>query len=223
MRLLSVNVGTPRPDGDRRAKTGIFKEPTTGPVEIGPLGMSGDAVLDKKHHGGPDQALYLYAAEDYAWWSEELGRRLEPGTFGENLTTEGLDVSALAVGDRLTFGAVETQVTAPRIPCATLARRMEDEGFVKRFLLAHRPGAYLRVLRPGTLREGNPASLVRYEGERLGLIELVEDFRRLKRTEAAIRRILSAPVAERLRATKEAQLAGILAKKFGKSSGLEEV
>ena len=197
---------------DRRAKTGIYKEPTSGPVEIGPLGMTGDAVLNQKYHGGPDQALYLYAAEDYAWWSSELGREIEAGTFGENLTTEGLDVSALAVGDRLTLGAVETQVTAPRIPCATLARRMEDEGFVKRFLLAHRPGAYLRVLRPGTLRAGDALSFRPYEGERIGIVELVEDVRRPKRTEEAIRRILAAPIAERLRAAKEAQLAVVLAK-----------
>lgn len=212
MTLLSVNLGKPRPDGDRKAKTGIDKKPTDGAF-VGTLGLEGDAVLNKRHHGGPDQAVYLYAAEDYAWWSAELGYELEPGTFGENLTTEGLDVTGLAVGDRLTLGGVVLEATAPRIPCATLERRMGQEGFVKRFLAARRPGAYLRVLRPGALRAGDSVSLVPYAGERVGMVELFDGFHHPVLTEEAIRRVLAAPVAERLRATKEAQLAGLLARR----------
>lgn len=209
MRLQSVNVGKPAPDAGRRTKTGIRKKPVTEAL-VGELGLAGDAVCNKRHHGGRDQAVYLYAAEDYAWWSGELGRQLAPGTFGENLTTEGLDATGLAVGDRLRLGEVELEVTAPRIPCATLERRMEIEGFVARFLAAQRPGAYLRVLRPGTLRTGDGITLTPYAGERIGMVELSDGFHRPVLTEEAIRRVLAAPVAERLRAMKEGQLARVL-------------
>ena len=207
MRLLSVNVGRPRPDGDRKAKTGIYKEPSPTPVRVGALGLEGDAVVNKRHHGGPDQAVYLYAAEDYAWWSAELGRDLAPGTFGENLTTEGIDLSGLAVGDRLTVGKVELQATAPRIPCATLERRMEIKGFVARFLAARRPGVYVRVLRPGPLRAGDAISLQPYVGDCVALLQLFDEFHHPRLEESALRRILAAPVAERVRVQKEAQLA----------------
>lgn len=209
MRLLSVNLGSPRPDGDRRAKTGIYKEPNAEPILVGLLGLEGDAVCNKKHHGGPDQAVYLYDASDYTWWSEELGRELAPGTFGENLTTEGMPMAELAIGDRLTIGEVELQVTAPRIPCATLARRMDDETFVKRFMAARRPGAYLRVLRPGQLQAGDAVMLTPYMGERVGLLELFDGYPQPKLGEAAIRRLLAAPIAERARVQKEAQLAAL--------------
>lgn len=209
VKLLNVNVGKPRTDGDRRARTGIFKEPVLGPVLVDTLGLAGDAVLNKRHHGGPDQAVYLYAAEDYAWWSAELGKALGPGTFGENLTTEGLDVSGLAVGDRLTFGEVVLEATAPRIPCATLARRMEDPAFVKQFMEARRPGTYLRVLRSGNLAAGDPVTLTQYGGERVGILELFDGYPQPHLDEAGLRRLLDAPIAERARAQKAAQLAAL--------------
>lgn len=211
-KLLSVNLGRPRPNGDRRAKTGIYKEVTRESVPVGELGLLGDSVLNKKYHGGKDQAVYIYAAEDYAWWSLELGRKLEPGTFGENLTTEGVDVSGLAVGDRLKIGEVELEATAPRIPCATLARRMEDGTFVRRFMAARRPGAYFRTLRSGKLQAGDTIALQAYEGERVGLLELFDGYPQPRFGEAAIRRLLAAPIAERVRAQKESQLATLLRK-----------
>ena len=216
-KLRSVNLGRPRPDGDRKAKTGIYKEPIFEPVEVGEFGLQGDSVLNKKHHGGKDQAVYLYADEDYAWWSSELGRELEPGTFGENLTTEGVDVNALAIGDRLTIGEVVLEATAPRIPCATLARRMEDGTFVKRFMAARRPGAYFRVVRPGSLKAGEAITLQRYEGERVGLLELFDDYPQAHLGEEALRRQLTAPIAERARTQKETQLAALLAGRVPKS------
>ncbi len=209
MRLLSINVGSPRPDGARRAKTGIYKIPVAGAISVGRMGLEGDAVCNKRHHGGPDQAVYLYDHSDYAWWSKELGDELQPGTFGENLTTEDVCVAELAIGDRLTIGEVELQVTAPRIPCATLARRMEDVQFVARFLTARRPGAYLRVLRTGSLRAGTPIVLQPYVGERVGLLELFDEFHHPRLEEAALRRLLAAPIAERARVQKAAQLASL--------------
>src|SRR5437763_605949 len=124
MRLLSVNVARPHRVvlNGRGRRTAILKRPVTGPVDVGELGLVGDEVGSKKHHGGPDQAVYLYGRDDYAWWERELDEELAPGTFGENLTVEGLHSAELRIGDRLEVGdAVVLEVTAPRIPCATLA------------------------------------------------------------------------------------------------------
>lgn len=211
MRLVSVNVGQPRPDGDRRSKTGIYKEPVNDAF-VGESGLDGDAVCDKKHHGGVDQAAYLYDVADYAWWSGEIGREIGAGTFGENLTMEGVSVDLLAIGDRLAIGEVELEVTSPRIPCATLARRMGDGGFVARYMAARRPGAYLRVLRPGRLAAGDPIVLRPYQGERVGVIELFDEFHAPKLEEGALRRILDAPIAQRLRTRKESQWAALKAR-----------
>ena len=123
MRVVSVNVKLPP-----RGGTAIDKQPQAGPVAVTVDGLAGDGVGNKRHHGGPDQAVYAYGTPDYAWWEAELGRPLAPGTFGENLTIEGLESAELAIGDRLVAAGVTLEVTSPRIPCATLAARMDDRG-----------------------------------------------------------------------------------------------
>ena len=200
MRLLSVNVARPRRvvlDG-RGRRTAILKRPVDGPVEVGEVGLAGDEVGSKKHHGGPDQAVYLYGRDDYAWWEQELDEELAPATFGENLTVEGLRSAELRIGDRLEIGdAVVLEVTAPRIPCSTLAGRMQDPLFVKRFARAGRPGAYARVLRQGAVQAGDP--VLRVEAGALPLLELMELYYDRKAPAERIAAALSAPVAERAR------------------------
>ncbi|GAB4463623.1 MAG: hypothetical protein Kow0070_24410 [Anaerolineales bacterium] len=80
MKVLSINIGKERQQQrkDYIETTGIYKTPVDGPVEITALGIEGDAICDKKNHGGPDQALYLYGGADYAWWEQELGQKLAP-------------------------------------------------------------------------------------------------------------------------------------------------
>src|SRR5215469_12713438 len=114
MRIVSVNVGTPRPNTSGKAVglTGIDKRPVAGPVRVsaparrgaGEVGLAGDRAYDVQHHGGPDQAVYAYAREDLDVWQAELGRRLPSGVFGENLTTAGIDVSGALVGERWRIG-----------------------------------------------------------------------------------------------------------------------
>src|SRR5512140_333389 len=128
MHVLSVNIGEKRtqPKGDGLEITGIFKVPTDAEVQVSALGIPSDVIWDQKNHGGPDQAIYIYGAPDYAWWSAELGRQLEPGTFGENLTLSEFESARYNIGDRLHIGSVILEFSAPRIPCSTLARRMRD-------------------------------------------------------------------------------------------------
>jgi MOSC domain-containing protein YiiM len=209
MKLLSVNVGHVEAieGAGKTGTTGIFKQPVQGPVFVSTLGIPEDAVVDKKNHGGEDQAIYIYTSPDYAWWADELGREMSPGTFGENLTLSDLDSATVAVGDTFHIGEVVLQVTAARIPCKTLARRMDDPDFIQRFREAEKPGFYCRVLREGRLQAGQPVTLEPFQGERITMAEMLRDFYTHGTTEEAIGRYLRAPIASRARRDKERQLA----------------
>ena len=204
MKLTSVNIG--KKGTVNGEVTGIDKQPVPGPVRVTALGLEGDFIASAKHHGGPDQAVYLYGGRDYAWWAGELGRPLDPGTFGENLTVAGLESAGCAVGDRLTVGEVILEVTAPRFPCRTFAARMGDPGFVQRFRDAGRPGVYCRLVREGTVRAGDAATLEPVRGERTTLLELYRDHYEKTADEATLKRFLRAPLASRLREALEERL-----------------
>lgn len=141
------------PDG----LTAIDKRAVAGPVDVGFTGLEGDVSMDTAHHGGPEYAVYLYAQEDVEQWADELGRAIPPGLFGENLRTCGLDVSGLVIGARYRLGdcGPRVEVTSPRNPCATFARRMAEPHWVKRFTERRAPGAYVRLLVAGQVQSGD--------------------------------------------------------------------
>lgn len=184
----------------------------SAPVQVTSTGLGDDAICDAANHGGVDQAVYIFGTTDYVWWSKLLERELEPGTFGENLTISALESARFCVGDRLLIGSVILEVTAPRIPCVTLAARMGDPSFVKRFREAERPGLYCRVIREGSVRAGDQVIVERCDGETITAIEMFRDFYASDRSEATLRRHLAAPIAVRARVEKEAQLRELLAK-----------
>lgn len=208
MKIISVNVGRARriESAKNIDLTGIYKQPAAAPVRVTALGLDGDAICDVENHGGVDQAVYVYGALDYAWWSGELGRELLPGTFGENLTISGLESAALAVGDRLHAAGVILEITAPRIPCATLAARMGDPQFVKRFRHAERPGVYCRVIREGEIHAGESIRLEPYAGQTITVLEMFRAFYDRDWDEARLRRHLAAPIAIRDRMERAEQL-----------------
>ena len=133
----------------------IAKSPVAGRVRVEGVNVAGDAQADLRVHGGPDKAVYAYAREDIAWWEAELERVIPAGMFGENLTTEGIDVSGALIGERWRIGTVELEVCQPRQPCSKLGLRFESLKLVKRFAQASRPGAYLRILTEGELAAGD--------------------------------------------------------------------
>ena len=208
-----MNVGSARPilGAGKSGFTGIFKRPTSGPVAVALLGLAGDVISDRANHGGPDRAVYVFGTPDYGWWAESLACDLLPGTFGENLTVAGLESQSLNVGDSLHVGPVVLQVTAPRIPCATLAVRMEDPAFLKRFREAERPGVYCRVLVEGAVERGNRVSVERYGGATISVLEMFRAFFDPKVSEREVRRHLAAPIAERARTHRARQLRRLLA------------
>jgi MOSC domain-containing protein YiiM len=140
--------------------TGIMKMPVSGHIAVRGVNLAGDDQGDRRVHGGPDRAVYAYAADDYAWWSERLGRALAPGTFGENLTLDGIDVTGAKIGERWHIGSSTLEVTSMRVPCFKLAAVMNDKGFVKAFADALRPGAYLRIVEEGELAAGDDVTIV---------------------------------------------------------------
>lgn len=204
--LLAVSLGTPQLLPGSDAPTGIVKAPRSGPVLVDTLGLVGDAVLNRKYHGGPDQALYLYLQQDYDWWASELGTPFAPGTFGENLTVDGIAGEALAIGDRFTIGDVVLEATWHRTPCNTLARRMGDPRWVKIFARAGRPGAYLRVLHPGAIEAGMEVVHTPFAGERVTVGELMSHDGERVLPETFVRRMLQTPLRERSRPKYEALL-----------------
>jgi len=207
MRVTSVNVGREETihHGDRHFTTGIRKRPADGAVFIGADSVAGDTISDRKHHGGADQVVYAYSADDYAWWSEQLGHELEPGTFGENLTIEGLPTD-MNVGDRLLIGEVLLEATAPRIPCSTLAAQMQDAGFGMAFRRAERPGIYFRVLNEGEVSAGDAVTCIDNPAPIVSILELYRLAYDLRPDPDTLERYLEAPLAERMRASIEDKL-----------------
>jgi MOSC domain-containing protein YiiM len=210
MRVSSVNVGREETidHGNRQFTTGIRKRPVDGAVYIGSDSVAGDTISDKKHHGGVDQVVYAYSADDYEWWSEQLGREVPPGTFGENLTIEGLPTD-MNIGDRLLIGDVLLEATAPRIPCSTLAAQMQDSGFGMAFRKAERPGIYFRVLNEGEVSAGDAVTYIENPAPVVSILALYRLAYDLRPDPDALERYLEAPLAERMRVTIEEKLSAV--------------
>jgi len=163
--VLSVNVGAVAEFRAGRGRwSAIVKKPIHGQVAVRGVNLQGDEQANRGFHGGPDQAVYAYPQESVDWWADELGRPLEPGMFGENLTLEGVDTDGALIGERWAIGGVVLEVTAPRTPCLKLQTRIGEPKFVKRFAAARRPGAYLRIVQEGELAAGDALEIVRRPG-----------------------------------------------------------
>jgi MOSC domain-containing protein YiiM len=164
--LVSVNVVFQIRDdpGGTPGRTAIDKRPHPGPVYVAERGLQGDAQLDTRHHGRAWQAVYAYAQEDLDWWRGHLQRDLPPGTFGENLTTSGLDLTGAVIGEVWRIGegadAAQVEVTTPRIPCQTFSNWMDEPRWVRRFTEHGAPGVYLRVRQTGLIRPGDPIEVI---------------------------------------------------------------
>ena len=161
-KILSVNVGRTREFEyeDHPAKSAIWKSPVTGRIAARGVNLDGDEQADRKAHGGPDKALYAYAIEDTRWWEQEIGQALTYGHFGENLTTEGIDVNDALVGERWQVGSAVLEISEQRVPCWRLAVRMNDKMFPRRFTEALRPGSYLRIVVEGDVGAGDEIRVI---------------------------------------------------------------
>ena len=178
MKIFSLNLGVPREvkwtGGEVR--TGIYKEPVQGRVNLRRLNLDGDRQADLTVHGGPFKAVYCYPHEHYEYWKKALpARELPIGIFGENFTTEGLLEDTVHLGDEFAVGTAEVTVTQPRLPCFKLGIRFDDGLMVKRFLASGRSGFYLSVKKAGEVGAGDEISVIARDPERIS----IADFNRL--------------------------------------------
>jgi MOSC domain-containing protein YiiM len=203
MKILAVCLGHPERLPGKGYRTGINKHAVSGAVTVDAEGLVGDAICNRKHHGGIDQAVYVEGSLTLDWWSRELGRAQEPGAFGENITIEGLDNRLVAVGDRLIAGDVVLEVTAARIPCATLAAKVGDPDFVRRYTCAGRPGIYCRVLEGGVASAGISVEYRPFAGARVTMPQMMASFGQ-SLSDADRARYLAAPIHRKIRAALEA-------------------
>ena len=207
MILLAVCTGSPSPVAAKSGMTGHRKVAEPGAVAVGPLGLAGDSIVDTRHHGGPDQAVYLVGEVDRLWWQDALGRTLPPGWLGENLLIDGIATGTLCLGDRLQVGAVLLEITAPRTPCATFASVTGRADAINMFFDAARPGAYARVLQPGTVRAGDSVTRTPFPGARISLAENLAATRAGLRDAAFLARALTVPAHAELHRIARARLA----------------
>lgn len=211
MHLIAINAAqqTTIDAGGKLYPTGIYKHTLQGTVAINKLGVTGDTIVDTSVHGGEDQALYLYSMEDYQWWSQQLQRELEPGSFGENLTLSAFPAEPLRIGDRLTInGEVTLEITAPRVPCVKFATKMGDPGFGKKFVAAVRPGAYARVLQTGNITAGDPISWQPTQEDYVILNEVFVEWHNKAWSRAVFEKALASPISKIARAIIEERFAG---------------
>jgi len=162
-RVLSINITSIVHQGEwtgSEGRTGIDKRSVAGPIEFKNNGVVGDRIIDTNVHGGYDQAVYAYALEDAQWWEKEIGEKISAGRFGENLTTEGIDVNAARVGEQWKIGSVILEVSQPRIPCRVFAGFWKRATLIKDFTQAGRPGAYLRIIQEGTAQAGDSIEVI---------------------------------------------------------------
>ena len=178
MKVLSVHVGSLQEmlRNGKKIQTGIFKQPTEGPIEVKQLGLEGDQQANKKLHGGVYKAICVYPSEHYDLWKEELGKPdLSFGDFGENLTTVGLMEGDICLGDRLRIGSVEIVVTQPREPCITLNARLDTKDLSARIRKSGRSGFYFSVEREGTIENGDSIEYISRDENKVS----VSDFNRI--------------------------------------------
>lgn len=199
MKILAVCSGHAEPLAGKSYKTGIFKRRINAAVMVDAEGLVGDAICNRKHHGGVDQAVYIEGSLTLDWWAGQLGGPIEPGTFGENLVIDGIDNRIVAAGDRFVIGPVILEATSARMPCATFSARMQDPQFVKLYTRAARPGIYCRVIAGGFLAAGDDVSYEAYQAARITMPEMMATYgRRLGDADRAL--YLSAPIHHKLRA-----------------------
>ncbi|WDZ81863.1 MOSC domain-containing protein (plasmid) [Ensifer adhaerens] len=200
MRVLAVCVGIPEDRPGKTVRTGIHKQPINFAMSVTAEGLEDDAVCNRKHHGGPEQALCVEGNITRLWWEGLLNKAIPPGFFGENLCIEGLDNRIVALGDHFSIGNVVLEATAPRMPCRTLCEWLGDPAFAKRYLTAARPGFYCRVIESGRIAAGSSLKYEPFEGDRILLSEMMKHHGK-RASPDLIHRYLTVPVHAKVRAS----------------------
>ena len=176
-KIISINIAKTIHTGDwtgSEGRTGIDKEPVLGPVKLENQGVAGDSVIDRKAHGGFDKAVYAYAREDAIWWEHEIGKSISAGAFGENLTTQGIDLNNCKIGERWRIGSAILEISEPRIPCRVFAGFWQRPTLIKDFTEAKRSGAYLRIIEDGVINTGDEIEVIFKPEHEITILDIFE-------------------------------------------------
>lgn len=176
-KVLSVNIAKRIHTGDwtgSEGRTGIDKGPVSGPVELKDNCVAGDSVIDRKAHGGYDKAVYAYSVEDAKWWEGVIGRELRNGSFGENLTVQGIDLNSSLIGERWNVGSCILEVSEPRIPCRVFAGFWDRPTLIKEFTDARRSGTYLRIIEEGKVSAGDEIKVISKPDHKISVLDIFE-------------------------------------------------
>lgn len=174
MRVLSVNISLPKTIvvNGKEEQTGYFKTSVKS-IFLEKGGVKNDSVVDKIHHGGVDKACYLFGYNHYPYWQKQHPHlKFEFGMFGENITLEQLNESALRIGDTFQLGDAIIQITQPRQPCYKMGIKFNNPKMVNDFRLAHSPGIYTRVLKEGDVKENDNLQLIERLEESSSVLEV---------------------------------------------------
>jgi len=163
MKVISVNLGERKVLNykGKIVETGIFKFPVNQPIFLGTEDVKNDAVIDRKHHGGIEKAVYGYSQNHYAYW-KALYPNLDwnYGMFGENLTISNLEETEIFIGNTYKLGEVLLEVTKPREPCYKLGIRFGTQKILKQYWNSTKCGVYFKVLQTGNVAVGDELILV---------------------------------------------------------------
>ncbi len=166
MQVISTNIGQPTTIhwNGKQEPTGIYKYPVTEPIFLRSSQVDKDTVSDPKHHGGTFKACYLFSSTHYPYWRERYpALDWDWGMFGENITIDHMDETALIIGATYRLGNALVQITIPREPCYKLGVRFKDQKIIKAFVDHGHPGTYVKVVQEGTVQTGDLFELAEQE------------------------------------------------------------
>lgn len=203
MEIISTNIAKPATIEWRgqKVETGIYKYAVGNPIFLGSEDVANDHVIDRRYHGGPDKACYLYSADHYPFWQNKYPTQdWKWGMFGENLTISGLNESEIRIGDRFQIGGAVVQVTQPRQPCFKLGVRFGDQSVVSDFWTLPYPGVYVRVLSPGEVKRGDELVLIERDPKSLSVSQVFSIFHHNRSNIELIQKAIGEPyIAESCR------------------------
>jgi MOSC domain-containing protein YiiM len=137
-RVVSVNISS---------KKGIRKKPVREAEIITDHGIKDDAHASGTWH----RQISLLALESIKKM-QDLGLKVKPGDFAENITTEGIDLIKLPVGTRMKIGDVEAEVSQIGKECHTRCAIYYQAGDC----VMPKEGIFVKVLKGGKIRVGDP-------------------------------------------------------------------
>jgi len=198
MKLLSIQTGIIKdiPWEGKMVQSAIFKDVVSTPLYLGELGLAGDRQAEAKYHGGVDKAVYAYPVEYYPIWESFLGRKLNPGSFGENLLLEGLQDHEVSPGDQLKIGEVVIQAISPRIPCFKIGMRHNYKDLTARFIQECKYGVYFKVLKTGTIQGDSPIEIKEKSNVNFSIEDMSKAYAFPRKNAEMIAKILAYPELE---------------------------